>query len=366
MNGAPAPPIRPIDCDVHNAVPSIEVLYPYLEDHWRDYLVERGVTSLEPNYYPRGLPISCLPGARPSSGGPPGSDLDLLREQVLGGVRYAILNCLYSIQSIHNEDWAAAMATALNQWQVEHWLDLDDRLRASIVVPVRSPGRAAEEIERWGDHPGFVQVLLLARSSTPYGKRHHWPIYAAAVRHRLPVGIHAGGVTENPILPVGWPSHYVEDYAGAAQVFQTQLVSLVCEGVFGKFPELRVVLTESGVTWLPALLWRLDKNWKGLRSEVPWVDRPPSEIVREHVRLTVQPFDGPRTAEGVRRVMDHLGSDELLLFSSDYPHWHARDPYESCLRHLSAESQRRVLRENSLATYRLGPETGPDGDGEHG
>ena len=38
-----------IDCDVHNNVPSIEVLYPHLSDHWRDFIVERGVGSLEPN-----------------------------------------------------------------------------------------------------------------------------------------------------------------------------------------------------------------------------------------------------------------------------------------------------------------------------
>lgn len=43
-----------IDCDVHNNVPSIEVLLPYLSDHWRDHIVERGVGSLEPNYYPSG------------------------------------------------------------------------------------------------------------------------------------------------------------------------------------------------------------------------------------------------------------------------------------------------------------------------
>ena len=66
-----------IDSDVHNNLPSIEVLYPHLSDHWRDYLVERGVGSLEPNYYPAGAPLSARPGAVPPSGGPPGSDLDL-------------------------------------------------------------------------------------------------------------------------------------------------------------------------------------------------------------------------------------------------------------------------------------------------
>ena len=82
------------------------------------------------------------------------------------------------------------------------------------------------------------------------------------------------------------------------------------------------MLIESGVSWLPAFCWRLSKFWRGLRIEVPWVDRAPVEIVREHVRLTLQPFDAPPSADAVARLLEHLGSDEMLLFSSDYPHWH--------------------------------------------
>ena len=78
--------------------------------------------------------------------------------------------------------------------------------------------------------------------------------------------------------------------------FQSQLGSLISEGVFAKFPGLKVVLIELGVTWLPGFLWRFSKFWRGVRAEVPWVDRPPAEIVRDHVRLTIQPFDAPRRA----------------------------------------------------------------------
>jgi predicted TIM-barrel fold metal-dependent hydrolase len=55
---------------------------------------------------------------------------------------------------------------------------------------------------------------------------------------------------------------------------------------------------------------------------VPWVDRAPVEIVRDHIRLTLQPFDAPPSAADVERLLEHLGSDDMLLFSSDYPHWH--------------------------------------------
>ena len=103
---------------------------------------------------------------------------------------------------------------------------------------------------------------------------------------------------------------------------QAQLASLMSHGVFVSFPRLKVVLIESGVSWLPAFCWRLSKFWRGLRIEVPWVDRAPVEIVREHVRLTLaavrRAADGRR---GRRAFCEHLGSDDMLLFSSDYPHW---------------------------------------------
>ena len=150
---------------------------------------------------------------------------------------------------------------------------------------------------------------------------HLWPIYAAAERHGLPLGIHAGSTFRHSTTSLGWPSYYIEDYAGHGQAFQSQVASLVCEGVFAKYPGLKVVLLESGVTWLPGFLWRFSKFWRGVRSEVPWVDRSPAEIVRDHIRLTIQPFDAPGDPDQVERAIDHLRSDAILLYASDFPHW---------------------------------------------
>ena len=192
------------------------------------------------------------------------------------GTRLAICNCLYGAQALFSEDMGAAFARAVNDWIAREWLDRDDRLRASIVVPMQNPELAVDEIERVAADRRFVQVLLLVVRDQPLGKRHYWPIYAAAERHGLPVGIHAGSTYRHPVTPVGWPSYYTEDYVNQAPAFQTQLTSLVAEGVFTEIPR-PVVLMESGVTWLPAYLWRLTKFWKGLRSEIPWVSDPPAQ-----------------------------------------------------------------------------------------
>jgi hypothetical protein len=127
-------------------------------------------------------------------------------------------------------------------------------------------------------------------------------------------------------------------------------LSLVAEGVFVKFPLLKAVFIESGFTWLPACLWRFDKTWRGVRSEIPWVDRPPAEVVRDHIRFTVQPIDQPPHPGQLELVLEQMGSDKLLLFSTDYPHWQF-DGDAVLPPALSGALKQKILVDNPLETY---------------
>lgn len=339
------------DCDVHPTVPDIKVLLPHLDEIWRESIKGRGISSLESASYPPNAPITARPDWR-NGNGLAATDPARLAEQVLDRWQagLAICNCLYGVQLPFNEDMAKAFTRALNDWIAREWLDRDPRLRASIVIPLQNVEYAVDEIERCATDRRFVQVLVLAMNETPLGRRHLWPIYAAAERHDLPIGIHAGSSFRHPVTSLGWPSYYLEDYVSQSQAFQSQLASLVCEGVFAKFPKLKVVLLESGVTWLPGFLWRFSKFWRGLRTEIPWVDRAPEEIVRDHVRLTIQPLDGPQQAETVARAIDHLRSDDILLYASDYPHWHFDDD-AVIPEGISTTLKRKLQIDNPLATY---------------
>ncbi|MEZ4659075.1 MAG: amidohydrolase family protein [Caldilineaceae bacterium] len=350
-----SPPTTVIDCDIHNELRSLETLFPYLDDHWCDYIRETGFGGPGATDYPRGAPTSARPGSAPSDGGPPGSSLQMVREQVLEPwqTEVGILNCSYRVQSIHSDDLSAAIATAINQWQIEHWLEPEPRLRGSLVVPSQTPDRAAEEIERFGGRPAFVQVILPVRSFIPYGKRFYDPLYAAAVKHDLVVGIHFGGAPGHPPTPVGWPSTYLEEHAGMAQVFQSQVISLVVEGVFARFPTLRVALIEGGFAWMPSLMWRIDKEWKGLRSNTPWVKRPPSDYMREHMRLSVQPLGMPPTPAYIKQVIEQMESDAMLMFATDYPHWHYDRDEEAWPLRLPEPLHSNIWAENARAWYRL-------------
>jgi hypothetical protein len=142
----------------------------------------------------------------------------------------------------------------------------------------------------------------------------------------------------------------MEGSPAQAVAFQSQLGSLICEGVFRKFHELKFVFLESDFAWLPGYLWRLTKFWRSLRMEIPWVDREPGEIVRERVRFALQPMDAPTELDAFRRLMQHMDSDRLLLFSSDYPHWQF-DGDAALPQGLSAAQTQRILIDNPRETY---------------
>jgi hypothetical protein len=181
------------------------------------------------------------------------------------------------------------------------------------------------------------------------GRSYYWPIYEAAVRHNLPVGLHAGSMYRYAPTSTGWPSHYLHDYVAHFQTFEDQLLSLITNGIFTKFPTLKVVLIESGVSWLPAFIWRAIKTWRGVRAEVPWVNRSPADILRENVRVTTQPFDAPDQTV-VERIIEQIDSDRMLLFASDYPHWQFEGDAITPPG-LSASLLQRIKVDNPLETY---------------
>ena len=325
----------------------MSTLFPYLSDHWCDYLRATRFPGPDANDYPPALATSGPEGAATD----PAVVVRAVFSGARGPVEHAVLDCAFRVQSVHNGDLSVALARATNDWQVTEWLAADGRFRASLVVPSQYPQFAADEIDRLGGEPGFVQVVLPVRSAIPYGNRIYDPLYAAAVRHDLAIGIQYGGAPGNPPTPSGWPSTQVEEVAGMAQVAQSQLMSLVTEGTFDRFEGLRVALIECGVSWMPSFLWRFDKEWKGLRRTVPWMNDVPSNVIREHIRFSTAPIHaGP--PEEMEKVVRWLGP-EMLMFASDYPRHHG-DDIQALLDVIPADARGAVMADNARDFYKLG------------
>jgi len=350
--------LKIIDGDVHPALCSLSDLRPFMSADWWECLATYGTRrrhgmNFEP--YPKSAPRACRRDAWPQDGGVPGSSLELIRKQYLEayGIEFAILGPLgVTGHGELNCGLAAALACATNDWQRQAFSRPEPRLKSAIVVPYEDGAASAREIERCANDPAFAQVFMLTRSSEPAGNQRYWPIYEAAMRHALPVGLHVFGAGGHPYTGTGWPSYYIEESCGHSTSCQTAVTSLVIEGVFERFPRLKVVIIEGGFAWLPALCWRLDKLYDRMRREVPHLKRRPSEYIREHVWVTSQPMEEPKDHRHLLDVIEWIGWDRLL-FASDYPHWDFDDPLRAFPASVPRERYRQILSTNARAVYRL-------------
>mgnify|MGYP001820522947 FL=1 len=341
-----------IDCDIHPSVGGTRTtLLPYLSDHWQEQVVSRAIDGLDLNSYPPGMPFSGRADWR-RDGAKPAECPKTVAQHAFDelGSSAAICNVLYGAQAVFDPYMAQDFCKAINDWIKAEWLDADPRFRASMCVPMQAPDLVVDEINRLKDDTRFVSVLMLAQGDVPLGNRQWWPVYELAERLELPITIHAGSTYRRAPSSIGWPSYRYEYYMVESQAIQSQVMSMILDGVFGKFPKLKVVLAESGVSWLPAFMWRANKTWRGVRVEVPWVDRQPSEILRDSFRVTTQPFDCPNDETIVEQLIDQIGSDEMFLFSSDYPHWQfeGSDPIPP---HLPQSLVKKMTVDNPLAAF---------------
>ena len=350
-----------IDCDFHNGWGDARVLLPYLEPYFRD-MVERGELpggrdsfphAHRPWLHPEGFMRT---DAVPGNGGTPGSDYELVREQLLDryDIEYAVLTGEEAIEvsTLANPYLAAALARAYNDWMVAEWLPRDRRLKGSLVVAPQDPHAAAKEVRRLGGHPDIVQVLVSTGSQRPYGDPFYHPIWDAAAEVGLPIAAHLGGqggVNSNP-TGCGPPTFFWEVHALLCETGMGHIGSLIAHGVFERWPSLRFVLIECGVAWLPAILWRLDADYKALRKETPWLKRLPSEYARDHIRLTTQPLEQAPDKRHLWSVLEAIDAEHTLLFASDYPHWDFDDPTQLPL---PPEWRRRIFAENARELYGL-------------
>lgn len=345
-----------VDTDVHEYFKGFDALVPYLDPAWRRVVTEFGFKSI-----PTGFPY--WSGSirrtwetrlewRPRDDGELGSDLDVMRRNLFDelGIGIAITNNLQLPVSVlqGSYDLGAALASAYNDQLVEKWLTPEPRLMGSLIVSIDDPAGAAREIDRHGGHPQVVQVSLPTMVDRQLGDPRYRPIWEAITRNRLVLGLHHGYGTKTVF---GYPRQHIEWKALApSHGMMAQLSSLLFNGIFDAFPDFRVVAMEAGFTWLPYFMSRLDQQYISFRDQVPWLKRRPSDHLRASVLLTTQPMEFI-TGRQFMNMIDDIGTDEMIAFSSDYPHYDADVVSEALPDGVPDSVRTKVMGLNALRTY---------------
>ena len=349
-----------IDSDVHPWINGdIEGLLPYMSKAWQQRFEGRLRLPDHPLRPPLSGATSIRRDATPPGGGAGGSDPVFMKEDLLDryGIEYAVL---YSIQAgklatLPNTNEAVALARTFNDYFMNEWLTVDPRYRLAMCVAAHDPDAAAKEIRRIADEEGIVAVFLPLLNIL-MGNRHYYPIYEAAEEYGLPILIHPtgteGGFQTSVAFAGGIPSTYIERHTVFPEVAMGNITNIVFEGVFTRFPGLKLVAAEFGYSWAPHMLWRMDQNWREFRREVPWIEHEPSKLVLDRVRFTSQPAEEPEKDEYLLQVLEMVHAERTLIFSTDYPHWDNDNPKNTFTR-LPEAMRRQIFYDNAAKLYGL-------------
>ncbi len=350
--------VRIVDCDVHLVPRSRDELLERMPEPWRSRLGARRANATGKATY-ASYEKSKRADSHPPGGGLPGSDPAFVYRQLFEEAKVDLAMLIpegrYTVDPELNTVWCAAH----NAWLAASWLDawnLGGRFFGSICVSTDDVPGAVRQIEEWGPHPQFRQVLIADVSDRPLGMPQFEPIWAAAARHRLPVAMHFSGhgAAKLGVSPVGTFQHHV-DYHSIAYplVYSAHLVSWICNGVFDRHPDLRIVFVEGGFLWHRPILARLARHWPALRGEVQARRDDPLDYVREHVRFTSQPIEETDDPAQVAALFRLAEAERTLMFSSDYPHYDFDEPRRALPRGVDAHLGQRVMAENARELYGL-------------
>jgi predicted TIM-barrel fold metal-dependent hydrolase len=362
-----------IDADVHPAMnPVVPEVTRHLPERWRRYVAEYGaVRGGSPGGdRPRHREFASRWDAEPPEGGAPGSNPDFAREQLLDryDISGAMLNDIgaFQMSGARNQppELSIAFCTAMNEVRKEQWLARDSRWYASINTPYELPEAAAKEIRRCKEDPEFgdrwKQVIFAPDNNRPPGHPFYWPIYEACEEYGLPIGFHV--LSSNRMTASGSPNFYFEEHCDWGAFNWPLVASYIFSGTFDRFPTLKIALVELAWSWAVPLAWRMDHAFRVLGSEVPHLDRLPSEYLADHVWYTTQPMEEPENAkwfDDVLEMFEVSGMRDKLMYSSDYPHWDFDEP-AALPRSLSDDQFGRILGGNASALYgiALKPDSG--------
>ena len=239
---------------------------------------------------------------------------------------------------------------------MEEWLRDGDGLYGALLACPQDPEDSAREIERYATEEKIVAVFLPTAGVNPlWGHRKYDPILAAAEAASLPVFLHSVTLV-SPAFPCQldqFENHFARQMLSHSFAMMANLVSLIHTGVPARYPALKIGFTEAGLAWVPYMMWRLDKYYNEYRRMVPFLERRPSEYMKERMWFATQPIEEPDNPSDLVETINHLGGADRVLFASDWPHHDFDHPKAILKVPMPAEDRRKIMGGNALDLFNI-------------
>ncbi|MBO0873944.1 MAG: amidohydrolase [Pseudonocardia sp.] len=247
---------------------------------------------------------------------------DLLGDLRLMGVDHASVfpTPMLALGEHPEVDVEVALGRAYNRWLIDHVLIDHPTLKAMLYLPFNDPEAALEEVVELGDKPGVVGFLVTSVRRNPVYHDAFMPVYAALEERGLPIGFH-GGVNWTKDSASGALNRFLTVHALDFPLYNMiHLFNIIINGLPERFPRLKWVFYEAGLSWLAFVAMRLDHEYMMRPSEAPQLRKKPSEYLKD-MYFATQPLEYPSKIEYLEMIFDMVNGGSQFLYASDYPHW---------------------------------------------
>jgi predicted TIM-barrel fold metal-dependent hydrolase len=260
-------------------------------------------------------------------------------------------------------DYAVAVCRAYNDWLYHTYLQVSPRFKGMALIPLQDPPEAVKELRRAVTELGMLGAMLPSNGlPQPVGSKVYWPIYAEAERLGCALAIH-GGCHDR--FGLDHLNMYVPVHAlGHPWGLTISCASIVYNGIFDRFPGVRIAFLEGGVAWLLLCLERFRSSHETHFQYIPPGEfglregERPDEYIIEHIRAG-RFYVGCETEELTLPFALKVVGHSPFIYSSDFPH---EVTNQSCKHDigellespaLTQEDKEAILYRNAQRFYRL-------------
>ena len=220
---------------------------------------------------------------------------------------------------------------ALNKGMAE-FCSVDKRMFGAAYIPFSYGEEVALNILKQSIQQGSKVILIdtIAPEGTKAFTHPDFDVVWKTIQDNdITITLHVGADNSWDPVPLSFynngsevPPHKEGDaprdalaYMGISYNAELFLASMIFDGVFDRFPLLRIGVVELGASWIISWMKHLDQSYRAFRrlQDLSGVKMLPSEYVQKHIKIT--PFPG----EDIGWLLES-GASDLLMFASDYPH----------------------------------------------
>jgi len=245
-----------------------------------------------------------------------------------------------------------AMCRAYNRWLCERVLAHEPRIVSMLYLPFNDPEATYRTVKDFADKKGCVGFMVTSPRYKPVHDNAYIKTYALLEEIGKPIAFHAAYSWDDRALQM--TNRFISVHALGFMWFNMiHMTNWVINGLPVRFPKLKVMWVESGLTWAASLMQRLDHSYMMRTSDAPTLKEKPSHYMKQ-MYYSTQPMEMPEDKSIMQSTFKCINADTQLVWSSDYPHWDFDLPstiYD--LPFLNETQKRNILGGNAARLFNL-------------